>query len=227
MNHHKVAEGLPRILSEINDVVAAARKEVSIYPTEIVQNFIAQLYARILLLFAVIMDWCTKNSKYRLWKCLKKDCYQEFEKELLEIRNISFSIFRDTQASQSQQIGDAVRISLDTYEHVSRIPRLLEKYGRERDEEYRKLAMEKEREVRRGLDEGKMIALLQDFGQKLYQDLRREVLGVAATELLKQNARASSPEEIKQTRSLGERHLYYWLVPLTCNRTKSIRSFLY
>lgn len=85
--HQAMASGLPKIVDELNAIVGDVAKKFELYPKakQQMKRIVIELYARIFDLFAKLMKWFSKHN--HLWKIMKKDCYDDFEHALQDIRN--------------------------------------------------------------------------------------------------------------------------------------------
>ncbi|KAL9614467.1 MAG: hypothetical protein Q9167_001070 [Letrouitia subvulpina] len=93
-NHEKIAEGLSRALQEITETAEACAKDCSMYPTQAMQQGIADLYAHIFLFLKNVIDWYLKTSIKRALASLNEDFYRRFEDEISNIKWISSNINR-------------------------------------------------------------------------------------------------------------------------------------
>src|ERR1700753_1374261 len=95
-----LAKGLPKILDELNYIAGAVRKELRVggAVNSDSDRVIVELYTYFFQLLTKIILWCEGNSKRRLWKSLKRDCYQEFKADLDMIEKWSTRISRDMHA---------------------------------------------------------------------------------------------------------------------------------
>lgn len=85
--HQAMAVGLPRIVDELNAIVRVVATKFELYPKarQQMKRVVMELYTRIFDLFADLMKWYSKNN--HRWKIMKKDCYNDFEHALQDIRN--------------------------------------------------------------------------------------------------------------------------------------------
>jgi hypothetical protein len=111
VNHQMLAIGLPKILDELNYIANAVHKEISIGRDSIrdTAGIVVELYTLIFDLLTKIMHWCEGNSRGRVWKSLKRDCYQEFETDIRKIDKCSTWISRDTQAETARKVDEVNR----------------------------------------------------------------------------------------------------------------------
>lgn len=117
--HQTMAIGLPRIVDELNLIVADVAKKIGMFPQAKVQirRTLIELYTRTFNLFADLMEWY--RSKRKLMKLLRKDCYGDFEKSLQEIRIWADAVTKEAWnnfAIESRQDSDEHRKTLKRIE---------------------------------------------------------------------------------------------------------------
>lgn len=183
MNYQKIAEGLSKALLELNDIVAQVSKETLIYPTTAMQQAIANLYAHIFLFLKEVIDWYTKKSRSRLLASFREDFYEHFEDHLRAIREISWSVNREAQASHFAE-GRYTRLMVEDL--AQKLSAIIGSDGRRREEAVARFEQRRRRQLL--LREGENISFLDQDRQYILQQFREllfeEQLGVAASGML-------------------------------------------
>ncbi|KAF2104081.1 hypothetical protein NA57DRAFT_70292 [Rhizodiscina lignyota] len=187
VNYQKIAEGLSKALLEINDIVAAVNKETLIYPTTAMQHVVANLYAHIFLFLKEVMAWYTKRSHHRLLSSFREDFYEHFEDHIRIIREISWSINREAQASSMAE-GRYTRLMVEDLAQM--LSSIIGSEGRRREEAQARF--ERAKASRQLLQEGERTDYLKQernyILDQFKQIMSEEQLGVAATGMLRQQA---------------------------------------
>ena len=113
-----MANGLPKIVDELNSIVKDVSKKIALYPQaeRQIRRVLIELYIRIFDLFAKLMEWYGKNK--HLFKILRKDCYNEFESDLKDIRTWAGMIRSEVQTNMALEIRQA-RDETRTYQQKS------------------------------------------------------------------------------------------------------------
>lgn len=85
--HQAMATGLPKIVDELNAIIKDVAAKMKLYPkaSQQMKRVMTELFTRIFDLLGKLMKWYTKHNSH--WKIMKKDCYNDFESALRDIRN--------------------------------------------------------------------------------------------------------------------------------------------
>lgn len=94
--------------------MGTVREQTRAYPNgkEKLIGFVAEFYTRIFDLLARIMFWCEAKSSYRIWKTLKRNCFQEFQEDLDRIKEWASNmtpILLSSLAEESHQTAKSVQ----------------------------------------------------------------------------------------------------------------------
>ncbi|KAL8792690.1 MAG: hypothetical protein Q9195_004750 [Heterodermia aff. obscurata] len=185
MNYEKIAEGLSRALKEIGEAVDACVKDCVVYPTQAMQNNIANLYAHIFSFLRNTIDWYMKKSVKRALSSLREDFYEKFEEEVSNIKRISLVISREAQHGSHSEIRYTRMLTEDNVIGLQDLKRdLAERKYREE-----KAANESARERQAAL-------VLESEKMKRLDDLHR-LIGESAKALLSERASAFVSEGTK------------------------------
>jgi len=113
--HQAMASGLPKIVDELNSIVRDIAKKIDLYPQakRQIRRVLIELYIKIFDLLSRLMEWYSKNK--HLFKILRKDCYNDFESDLRDIRTWAGLIRSEVQTNmvlEMRQVQDENRAYL-------------------------------------------------------------------------------------------------------------------
>lgn len=127
--HQAMASGLPKIVDELNSIVRDIAKKIDLYPQakRQIRRVLIELYIKIFDLLSRLMEWYSKNK--HLFKILRKDCYNDFESDLRDIRTWAGLIRSEVQTNmvlEMRQVQDENRAYL--MQEQQRTAEVAEKY---------------------------------------------------------------------------------------------------
>ena len=168
-NYEKIAAGLSQALLEISEAVDACVKECTLFATETMGRYIANMYAHIFFFLRGAIQWFTRKSIRRVLSSFQEDFYEHFEDQITNIKRISATIKRESQHASNAETR-YLRLSLEKFEEDM----VIGLQGLERETAERRYQEVKASEERR--KEGDTTRLLiQEQSKKLEQFVARGI----------------------------------------------------
>jgi hypothetical protein len=84
--------------------VVACEKELVVYKTEAMQRLVGNFYAHLFLFLEDTIEWYLKKQRLRILDAFRENFFTHFEKEILNIKDLSYQIRRQAQLSTMGEI---------------------------------------------------------------------------------------------------------------------------
>ncbi|KAM3069025.1 hypothetical protein ACMFMG_004202 [Clarireedia jacksonii] len=160
MNYEKIAQGLTQAVYDINTIAARCLAMRRLYPAAEMGIFIVRLYSRIFKFLKDAMGWYQKKSTARARLSFSENFYDEFETQILKIREIELSMAQCSTLAEGAEIRctrlQVEEMAADTKAEFRSMMRKFEE-SRLQEREERRLERE-ERRLEREAEQGKQRA---------------------------------------------------------------------
>lgn len=111
MNHEKVGEEFVAALKEIDDIVQAVQRELSLFSAPFLLDLSVQLCCQIIKFLAFPLNWYTQKRRNRMLASFNENLSDKYQTQIKEIRRISDNIRRGVHyCSEMEMRGVARRL---------------------------------------------------------------------------------------------------------------------
>lgn len=186
MNHERVGEEFVAALKEIDDIVQAVQRELSLYSASFLLDLSVQLCCQIIKFLAFPLKWYTQKRHNRMFASFNENLSDRYQTQIKEIRRISDNIRRGVHYCSEVEMRGVARKLPELTEYFNDVFMSMQRDFHKREEErwgmFHQAIAEQNRMIKAGPQEyfSKMSQLLAGNGESGLGEPIKQILDKGA-----------------------------------------------